>query len=839
MRIPLSWLAEHVSLPEGDALSTVTDVLVRVGVEVEAIHSTDLTGPLVIGRVLEIEDLAQFKKPIRFCQVDVGEPQPRGIVCGATNFVVGDVVVAALPGAVLPGGFTITARKTYDHISDGMICSARELGLGDEHTGILVLRPDLTAEPGAPAATVLGLDDPVIELEITPDRGDLLSVRGLAREIGLGLGVPSTDPGRLDPLQLGGPPSYEIRVEDTAGCDRFVALAMTGFDPSAASPAWLQRRLSQAGIRTVGLAVDVTNFVMLELGQPMHAFDLGLLTGPLVIRRAGPGEQLTTLDGVARKLSEADLLITDDTGPIGLAAVMGGRSTEIHDVTTTLLLEAAHWDPVTVSRTSRGHGLFSEAARRFERGVDPEMTTAAITRAAKLLMLYGGASPAGAVVDVDSRVPRSPVVLDVALPSRIAGVDYSARHVHDVLTRLGATVVGGTEDGQPLQVIPPSWRMDLVDPHDVVEEVVRLSGYDAVPSLLPFAPAGRGLTAAQRRRRSIARSLADHGYVESPAYPFLDPAVFDALRLPDDDERRTAIRLTNPISETEPLIRTTLLPGLLKTLRGNLGSGQRDVALFEIGLVVRPTQRAPCAPVFSVSQRPDDGQIAALEAAVPRQPWRIGLLATGAAELSGWWGTGRRLDWTDVLAAVDEIGTAAGVGIRRKADEHAPWHPGRCAALLATAADGNEILLGHAGELHPGVCAALDVPAGTVAAELELDLLPESRAVSAPTLSAYPPVLLDVAVTVPAEVPAADVADALRQGAGEMLQELLLFDVYTGAQVGAGHRSLAFNLQFRAADRTLTVAEATQARDAAVAQAHRRTGAVLRDKQTNTNSPRR
>ena len=828
MRVPLSWLAEYLSLPAGDALSTVADVMVRLGVEVDGIHRADLTGPIVIGRVLEVEDLTQFKKSIRYCQVDVGEDQPRGIVCGASNFVGGDLVVVALPGAVLPSGFAIAARRTYDHISDGMICSARELGVGDEHTGILVLDPDLTAKPGSAAVTALGLDDPVFELEITPDRGDLLSVRGLAREIGLGLGIPNTDPGRLDPPVSDGQPSYEIRVEDAMGCDRFVGLAMTGLDPSATSPAWLQRRLTQAGIRTVSLAVDVTNFVMVELGQPMHVFDLDLLTGPLVIRRAVPGERLTTLDGAQRNLSDADLLITDDTGPIGLAAVMGGRSTEIHDATTSLLLEAAHWDPVTVSRTSRGHGLFSEAARRFERGVDPEMTTAAIARAAQLLTLYGGARAAGEVVDVDNRVPRAPVVLDVSLPSRVAGVDYSAEHVRDVLVRLGASIDGGTRAEEPLRVMPPSWRMDLVDPHDVVEEIVRLSGYDQVPSVLPVAPAGRGLTAGQRRRRSIARSLADQGYVESPAYPFVDPAVFDALRLRDDDQRRTATRLANPISETEPLMRTTLLPGLLKTLRRNLGRGQRDVALFEIGLVVRPTGEAPRAPVVSVSGRPDDEQIARLEASVPRQPWRVGLLAAGAAELPGWWGPGRPADWTDVLAAVNQIGIAAGVTISTSADQHPPWHPGRCAALVVIGTDGSDLVVGHAGELHPGVCAALEVPTGTVAAELELDLLPPATSATAPMLSAFPPVLLDVAVVVPASVPANDVAVALRDGAGDLVEEVALFDVYTGSQLEEGQRSLAFALQFRALDRTLTVAEATAARDAAVAEAHRRTGAILR-----------
>lgn len=834
MRVPLSWLAEHVTLPAQDRLGAVTDVLVRLGVEVDGIHTpgAELTGPVVIGRVLDIEELIGFKKPIRYCHVDVGESEPRGIVCGAANFDVGDLVVAALPGAVLPGGFVISARRTYDHVSDGMICSARELGTGDEHSGILVLGPELPAQPGASAVALFGLDDPVFELEITPDRGDLLSVRGLAREVGLGLGTATTDPGDLPAPPTTGATSYDVRVTDPTGCDRFVALAMTGLDPSAHSPSWLTHRLTQAGIRTVSLAVDVTNFVMVELGQPMHAFDLDLLTGPLVIRRAQPGEILTTLDGVARALAHTDLLITDDTGPIGLAAVMGGRTTEIHGGTTSLLLEAAHWDPVTVSRTSRRHGLFSEAARRFERGVDPEMTTAAIARAAQLLADHGGARAAGAVVDVDHRRLRSPVMLAASLPSRVAGVDYPGEHVRDVLTRLGATVEGGTQAGAAhggvLTVTPPTWRHDLVDPNDVVEEVVRLSGYDQVPSTLPVAPAGRGLTAEQRRRRSIARSLADFGYVEAPAYPFMDPSTLDALRLDADDPRRTALRLANPISETEPLMRTTLLPGLLKTLRRNLGRGQRDVALFELGLVVRPAGDAVAAPAPAVTGRPSDEELAGLDRAVPRQPWRVGLVATGAAELAGWWGPGRHSDWTDALAAVQEIGKAAGIRFGSRADQHAPWHPGRCAALLVTGPDAADVVVGHAGELHPGVCTALDVPPGTIAVELELDLLPPADWASAPVLSPFPPVLLDVAVVVPVDIPAVDVAGALRDGAGVLLEEVTLFDVYTGPQVGAGQRSLAFALQFRAVDRTLTVAEATAARDAAVAEASRRTGAILR-----------
>jgi len=352
MRVPLSWLAEYVSVPDGDPVTTVADVLIRLGVQVDEIHRPDLAGPLVIGRVLEIEDLTGTKKPIRYCLVDVGEAQPRGIVCGATNFAVGDLVVTALPGTVLPDGTAIGSRKTYGHVSDGMICSARELGLSDEHTGILVLSPELAAEPGAPAVHVLGLDDPVFELDITPDRGDLLSVRGLAREIGLGLDVPSTDPGRLDLLSTSGPPSYNIRVEDTAGCPRFVALAMTGLAPGAVSPEWLQRRLTQAGIRVVGLAVDVTNFVMIELGQPMHAFDLDLLTGPLVIRRAGAGERLTTLDGVARTPCPR-LTCSSPTTP---ARSVSRRSWEAGPPRSTTGPRTCCWKPRTGIRPRcRGH----------------------------------------------------------------------------------------------------------------------------------------------------------------------------------------------------------------------------------------------------------------------------------------------------------------------------------------------------------------------------------------------------------------------------------------------------------------------------------------------------
>lgn len=827
MRIPLSWLAEYVDLPT-DEVAVVEQALIGLGVEVEDIHRLDagMSGPIVLGRVAHIEELSQFKKPIRYCRVDIGGEDLQGIVCGAMNFAVDDLVVVALPGSELPGGFAISARTTYDHVSDGMICSARELGLGEDHAGIMVLPADPDARPGTDARLALGLTDPVLELSLTPDRGDLLSVRGLARELGLGLGVASTDPAAVDQPAWDGAVGHEVRVADPAGCPRFTGLVLTGLDPEAPSPAWLTRRLTQAGIRSVSLPVDVTNFVMVELGQPMHAFDLDTVHGPIVVRRAEAGERLTTLDGVDRALvGGRDLLITDDSGPIGLAAVMGGLGTEISATTHRVFLEAAHWDPATVSRTARGHGLFSEAAQRFERFVDPALTVPAIARAAALLVEYAGAEVDGGLVDLDERPPRPEVRIDAGLPARISGVDYPASTVRSVLESLGARVVEG--EGAELVITPPSWRADLSEPHDVVEEVVRLTGYEAVPSVLPTAPAGRGLTAAQRHRRSIARTLADLGYVESPAYPFVGDADFDALGLVESDPRRNTQRLANPISDAEPLLRTTMLPGLLKSLRRNLGRGQRDVALFEVGRLAVPRTERTNAPIPGTRAQPSAEDLAAIDAALPAQPWALALVSAGAYEQSGWWGPGRPADWSDLLAALEAAGRAANAQLRARKAAIEPWHPGRCAELVVEV-DGVDVVVGHAGELHPGVLAALELPAGACAAELDLDRLPVAPVPEAAAISAFPPVRLDVAVVVATDVPAGEVFDALRAGAGELLEDLRLFDVYTGAQVPDGAKSLAFALDLRAPDRTLTVEEATTARDSALAEAGRRVGARLR-----------
>ncbi|UQX90100.1 phenylalanine--tRNA ligase subunit beta [Jatrophihabitans telluris] len=855
MRAPISWLADHVDLPAGLSPRAIGDALVRVGLEVEKVESAaeGITGPIVVGRVLSFEAEEQKNgKTIRWCSVDVGESEPRGIVCGAANFAVGDLIVAVLPGATLPGGFEISARKTYGHVSDGMICSARELGIGEDHSGILVLDPD-AAKPGDDALSVLGLDDAVLDIAITPDRGYCLSVRGLAREAGAALGVPFHDVTVTVPVIDGD--AYPVTVSDSAGCDQFSARAVTGLDPAAVTPSFIANRLRAAGMRSISLTVDVTNYVMLETGQPLHAFDRARLAGELVVRRAEPGEKLTTLDGSVRVLDPDDLVVTDDSGAIALAGVMGGASTEIGTATTDVVLEAAHWDPASISRAVRRHKLPSEAAKRFERGVDPAIAAVALQRCVDLLVEYGGAAPAPGftVVGDGPAVPSIP--LSVELPATLSGLDISADTVRARLEQVGCLLdTAETSESAPadeqtdpagrpveagtsrtragahhhpvrtLSVRPPSWRPDLTDPVDLVEEVVRLEGYDRIPSTLPPSPAGTGLTEAQRVRRAISRALGSAGYVEVLSYPFVAPSVHDAFGLPADDPRRRAVRLVNPLSDAEPEMRTSLLPGLLANLARNVGRGNRDLALFETGLVYQQSSSGRAAPRPGVEHRPSDEQLAEIAAALPIQPRHAAVVFGGEVELAGWWGPGRPADFSDAVEAARVIARAARVRFEVRVGNVAPWHPGRCAELFL---DGTSV--GYAGELHPRVVAELGLPARTCAMELDLDKLPVPVPPVAPELSAFPPVLLDLALVVPLEVSAADLTETLRAGAGQLLESIRLFDVYAdAARLGSGVKSLAFACKFRAPDRTLTVEDATLARDAAVAAAAQRFGARLR-----------
>jgi len=832
VRIGLSWLREIVAIPAGEGGHEVADRLVRAGFEVDSVEvEGSVSGPVVVGEVVSFDDEPQTNgKTIRWCQVRVAEgAEPRGIVCGAHNFAAGDRVVVALPGAVLSGGFEISARRTYGHVSDGMICSARELGIGDDHTGILVLPPGTPL--GGDAAVVLGLGDDVLDVSPTPDRGYAMSVRGLARELAASYRIPFGDPAQAVTVASGSADGgWPVRIDDASGCDRFVAEAVRGIDPTRSSPDWMRRRLQTAGIRSVSLAVDVTNYVMLELGQPLHAYDLAKLRGPIVVRRAVPNERVRTLDDVDRATHPDDLLIADDSGAIGIAGVMGGATTEIDATTSQVLIEGAHFTASVISRSARRHSLLSEASRRFERGTDPAVAPVAVQRAADLLAEFGGGTPESRSTDVGERPPPTVITISATLPADVVGVDYDLDEVLGTLRAVGCEVkqTGSELSVTQLLVTVPSWRSDLRDPFDLVEEVARLVGYDRIPSIVPVPPRSGGLTEAQRARRRIANALADAGYVEAPSYPFIGPDDLDALGLAADDPRRRTLRLANPISDEQPDLRTTLLPGLLSALRRNISRGNTDVALFETGLVYRIDDRENGLvrpPRLPVDRRPTDDELAALDAALPRQPRRLAVALAGDRERSGWWGSGRSVQWGDAVEAARTVAREVGVVLDVAADEHAPWHSGRCAVLRI---DG--VVVGHAGELHPRVVEAFGLPPRTAAAELDLDAVVGAAAglATAPTLSTYPLATSDVALVVAADVPAIDVETALRVGAGPLLEALRLFDVYAGPGVAEGSRSLAYRLSLRAPDHTLTADEVNAVRDAAVAEAGLRVGAVLR-----------
>ncbi|WP_371672652.1 phenylalanine--tRNA ligase subunit beta [Streptomyces sp. NBC_00289] len=836
MRVPLSWLREYVDLPATETGRDVQAKLVSAGLEVETVEhlGADLKGPLVVGRVLTIEELEGFKKPIRFCTVDVGTAngtgEPQEIVCGARNFAVGDKVVVVLPGAVLPGGFAISARQTYGKTSHGMICSSGELGMGDDGThGIIVLPPE--TEVGKDAVELLELVDEVLDIAVTANRGDCLSIRGVARETAIAYGLPLRDPALLDvpaPNAFG----YPVSVADPFGCDRFTARTVTGLSPEARSPIWLQRRLQKVGMRPISLAVDVTNYVMMELGQPLHAYDRTLVQGTIGVRRAEPGEKLTTLDGVTRTLAAEDLVITDERGPIGLAGVMGGANTEIadhtdgEDTTTDVVIEAAHFDATSIARTARRHKLSSEASRRFERGVDPQAAAAAAQRTVDLLVLLAGATAEAGVTEIIAPSAPHTIAMPADHPDRVAGVEYGRETVVRRLQEVGCDVYGQDE----LIVTTPSWRPDLGAPNDLAEEVIRLEGYESLPSTLPKPPSGRGLTHRQRLHRRVGRALAGSGYVEAPTYPFVGEQVFDQLGLAADDPARRAVKLVNPLRDEEPVLRTSLLPGLLGALRRNDGRGSHDLALFETGLVFLPREEQRVAGVLPVDRRPTDEEIAELDAALPDQPRHVAVVLAGAREQAGWWGRGRPADWADAVEAARAVARETGAELIVRGGQYGPWHPGRCAELVITV-DGTERVVGHAGELHPRVVKSLSLPARTAAMELDLDALERAggTTVQAPSISTFPVATQDVALVVDKSVPHADVEAALREGAGELLEAIRLFDVYENdEQLGEGKKSLAYALRFRASDRTLTVDEASAARDAAVTLAGERTEAVLR-----------
>jgi len=817
MKFPLSWLREFVALPSNITAAEVADALLRQGLEVESVShlGEDLVGPVVVARVLTVEVLTEFKKPIRWVSVDAGEGEPRWMICGAENFAPGDLVVVVKPGATLPGGFTITARETYGHTSDGMICSSKELGLGEDHSGIVVL-PEGSANLGDDAIALLGLQDSVVDLAVTPDRGYALSMRGIAREVATAFSLEFKDPVSKYSLSKIGT-SIKADIADTTGADRLVLSSVSGWNPTAHSPLWMQTRLTLCGMRPISLAVDVTNYVMLELGQPLHAFDAQKVHGTLRVRRAASGEKLETLDHVKRPLISDDLVIADDQGPLALAGTMGGLESEISDSTSSILLEAAHFFPATVGRMSRRHKLSSEASRRLERGVDHDLQPAASARAIALLCEFGGGVH-DTSIDVDNRTLQSPIIFDPHYASRLVGYSYSVESVESHLRSVGCEISKSEE----WEITPPSWRPDLTIAEDLVEEVARLEGYEKIPSVMLTQSSSRGLTDVQRARRNIGRTLAGHDFVEVLNYPFHGSEVLDSLGVVKMDSRRNLIALINPISEEESFLRSTLLPGLFATLKRNLGRGAKQVALFEMGSLFF-AEGFRQAPTIGVHKAPSSEELTALMGSIPRQPQSVAGVLAGARESEGWQGKSTPSSWSDAVAAARAVVESLGASVEVRSAEMAPWHPGRGAAIYA---DGD--LVGYAGEIHPRVLKNLELPARTSAFEIDLDRLGVARSVHAPIFSIQPPAIQDIALIVAETVATGEVVQALIAGGGPELERVDLFDRYAGEPIPDGSVSLAFTLTFRAHDRTLTGDEVAMMRSAAVSEAISRCGATLR-----------
>lgn len=802
MKVPYEWLTEYVDCPVPP--QELAAALTSAGLAVDAIGVPDVgfTG-VIAGRLLTLR-----AHPYADCwlvaSVDIGRGDPITVVTGAPGLSAGDVVPVALPGAVLPGGVRVTASAFRGVDSAGMLCSAAELGLaGTPEAAAAVLCLD-AGQPGQDVASLLGSTGAVLELDLTPNRGDCLSILGVAREVAA---IYGTELAWAEPRAPGeGRPaaSYtEVVIEAADLCPRYSCRILTSIRIGA-SPDWMQRRLLAAGLRPISNVVDTANYVMLELGQPLHAFDYDKLRGGIRVRRAGRGEQLRTLDGQLRVLAEDDLVIADDSGAIALAGVMGGRDSEVTAATRTILLESAVFDPVGVRRTSRRLGLVSEASQRFVRRVDPEGTVRALDRAAELLQRQGACIPAPGVVEAVARAAAPRVIrLRTARANALLGLALSTGRMAEILTSLGLKVTG-TGDG--LEVIVPPRRPDLEEEVDLVEEVGRLHGYDQVPATMPKARVGAAaLSPSRASARALRELLTACGLREIVTSAFVSPAAFDRALVPVGVGERHAIALANPLSQERSLMRTLLFPSMLETLEYNVARQTEDLALFELGPVYIP-QALP------LTELPAERQT----------------LACGACGRPGghsWHGRQPEAGFYWLKGVIEALAGRLGLGELTFVAAGRPWlRPGRAAEIQHRGAT-----IGWLGEAHPDLLKAYRLPAPVSLVELEASVLMESTKTPAyRPLPRYPASSRDLAVVVSAAIPADAVLATARRAGGGLLAAAELFDVYAGPHVPQGHRSLAIACTYQAEDRTLTDAEVEVAHTAVTAALTASFGAKVR-----------
>ena len=804
MLVPASWLREYCDPP----LDTekLAERLTMTGTKVERIShwGPPSTGHYVVGVIREVEQHANADR-LRVCRVDIGQAGLAQIVCGAPNVAAGQTVAVARPGAQLPDGRTLEATSLRGVLSEGMILAEDELGLGHEHTGILVLADG--PKPGAALESVLPIDDDVIELEITPNRPDCLGVYGIARELHAASSAPlapapwTDDRGTLD----GDAGGVRIAVECPDLCPRFTARVFEEVQIGP-SPLWLRARLLAAGMRPIANVVDVTNYVMLLTGQPMHVFDLDRVAGArLTIRRGRSGEKLETLDGQTRELDEDLVVIDDADGPTSIAAIMGGARSEVGESTTRVLLEAATWDGANIQRSALRLGLRSEASARFEKGLSPGQTAEAMAVATQLLIELCGARVLPGTVDVGGPGPApAPIELRPAHVNALLGGEIAPARCREILEAL-EFAVSGSEDA--LLVVPPHFRArDVTRPVDLIEEVARIDGLDRLPATLPprRGAAGR-LTHAQRLRRAVEDALAARGLSEIAGWSFSDPAVLDRLRLPADDALREVVTIENPLSQALSVMRPTLLSSLLEAARLNRARGASAVRLFESGTVFRAAD------------------------SLAAEHHGLGVIIAGEANAS-WRSNAVPADFYVAKGLLEAVMRVAGVEITLEREERPFLHPGRGASIHAGRPIGAKgARLGLIGELHPAVVEGWELPPGAVWLvnfdEL-VRIAPEASDYE--HFASFPSVREDLAVVVGNDVPAAEVIAVMRHAGGPELESIELFDVYAGEQVGAGRVSLALHLEFRASDRTLTDEEIATQRAAIAKALAKQVGGELR-----------
>ncbi|GAB4255918.1 MAG: phenylalanine--tRNA ligase subunit beta [Deferrisomatales bacterium] len=801
MRVSLNWLRSYVDVDL--APEDLAHRLTMAGLEVSSLEPLgEGIDEVVVGQVAEVGPHPNADR-LKLCRVTDGSDTYE-IVCGASNMAPGDKVALARVGTRLPGGVKIKKSKIRGQTSWGMMCSERELALGEDHSGILILPPD--APLGAPVTEVLDLPDWILEVDLTPNRADCLSVVGVAREVAAITSVALRLPEPRVP-ETGGPVEAETSVEIRAPglCHRYAARVIRGVRIGP-SPGWMRRRLEALGVRSINNVVDVTNYVLLELGHPLHAFDLNRLSGGrIVVQKAREGEVFTTLDGQERVLDAECLMICDAERPVALAGIMGGLNSEVQDDTVDVLLESAYFEPRNIRRTAKKLGLSTEASYRFERGTDIEGLLRALDRCAELVAELAGGTVARGVWDAYPR-PHEPVEVVLRLPKveAVLGVEVPAERAVGHLERLGIQVLG--RDGERVRVRIPTHRVDLEREIDLIEEVARLEGYEAVPTTLPRVPmAGEPLPPAARLADRARDALCACGLREAITYSFVDPGDDDRLGLPEGHPLRSKVELANPLSRETGVMRTSLLPGLLRAAGQNLRRQARDVRLFEVGRTFHPQPGGP----------------------LPREVLRAAGVLTGRREPLGWWHKGEAADFYDAKGVAEQVLEALGAaGTRFEAAPDLPWlHPGQAARI-----QGGGELLGWLGQVHPLRLESYDLGGPVFAFELDLDAVARVAREPGPFtgLARYPAVERDLAIVVDREVAVQAVVDAIASVESPLVRSAVLFDCFEGGRLPPGKVSMAFRVTYRSEERTLTEADVTATEGELLARLQERVGAQLR-----------